>query len=304
MWRRIREALPFAPATAQQVDELRAQVGAMQAAQNATLGPGDVAAAEFRVFSQFGEDGLIQHLIRHVPIEQEVFVEFGVADYRESNTRFLLVNDNWRGLIIDGADDHRAFLRRTGLDWRHHIDAVTAFVDRDNIDGLIRGAGIDGDIGLLSIDVDGNDLWILERITAVSPRILVVEYNATFGAEAAVTTPYDPGFRRGAAHPSNLYWGASLRALELVAARRGYRLVAGNQAGNNAFFVRDDVAGDLPVVTAAQAWRPSRFRESRDAAGALTYVSDLRERLAIIRDLPLWDVEAERATTVAERFGV
>jgi len=304
MWRRIREALPFAPATAQQVDELRAQVGAMQAAQNATLGPGDVAAAEFRVFSQFGEDGLIQHLIRHVPIEQEVFVEFGVADYRESNTRFLLVNDRRRVRCRPTMTRNHSLVRVSDSADAARVTIRLGHVDRDNIDGLIRGAGIEGDIGLLSIDVDGNDLWILERITAVSPRILVVEYNATFGAEAAVTTPYDPGFRRGAAHPSNLYWGASLRALELVAARRGYRLVAGNQAGNNAFFVRDDVAGDLPVVTAAQAWRPSRFRESRDAAGALTYVSDLRERLAIIRDLPLWDVEDERATTVAERFGV
>jgi hypothetical protein len=293
-----------AMSTREDVDALRAQVGRLQSAQLAALGPGDVRPAEFGVFSQFGEDGIIQHLIRHVPIADDVFVEFGVADYSESNTRFLLVNDNWRGLILDGGADHRRFLERSGLDWRHHIDAVSAFVDRDNIDGLIAAAGIEGDIGLLSIDIDGNDLWVLERISVVSPRILVVEYNATFGAEAAVTVPYDPGFQRTAAHPSNLYWGASLAALEIVARRRGFRLVAGNSAGNNAFFVREDVIGQIPPLTAAEAWAPSRFRESRGADGELTFVGDLRERLRIIRDMPLHDVEADAPTTVAERFGV
>jgi hypothetical protein len=291
-------------AVTDELDSLRAQVGRLQAAQLAGLAPGDVRAAEFSVFSQFGEDGIIQHLLRHVPVENDVFVEFGVADYSESNTRFLLVNDNWRGLILDGGTGHQEFLRRTGLDWRHHIDALSAFVDRDNIDGLIRGAGIEGDIGLLSIDIDGNDLWVLERIAAVAPRILVVEYNATFGPEAAVTVPYDPGFQRTAAHPSNLYWGASIAGLEAVARKRGFTLVAGNRAGNNVFFVRDDVLGDLQPLSAAEAWAPSRFRESRGADGALTYVGDREERLRIIREMPLWDVEAERETTVAERFGV
>ncbi|MEA2428100.1 MAG: hypothetical protein QOF37_1728 [Thermoleophilaceae bacterium] len=287
-----------------ELDSVRAQMGRLQAAQLAGLEPGDVRAAEFTVFSQWGEDGIIQHLLRHVPIDDEVFVEFGVADYAESNTRFLLVNDNWRGLILDGGTDHQAFLHRTGLDWRHHIDAVSAFIDRDNIDGLIRAAGIEGDIGLLSIDLDGNDLWVLERISAVSPRILTVEYNATFGPEAAVTVPYDPAFQRTAAHSSNLYWGASVAALDMVARRRGYTLVAGNQAGNNLFFVRDDVAGDLVRLSPAEAWSPSRFRESRGPGGELTYVADREERLRIIRDMPLWDLEADAQTTVAERFGV
>jgi hypothetical protein len=287
-----------------EVDLLRAQVGRLQASHLASLGPDEVRAAEFKVFSQFGEDGIIQHLLRHVPIENDVFVEFGVGDYSESNTRFLLVNDNWRGLILDGGTDHQEFLKRSELDWRNHIDAVSAFIDRENIDGLIRHAGIEGDIGLLSIDIDGNDLWVLERISAVSPRILTVEYNATFGPEAAVTVPYDPAFQRTAAHPSNLYWGASIAGLELVARRRGYTLVAGNRAGNNVFFVRDDLLGELKPLTAAEAWAPSRFRESRGTDGALTYVGDREERLRIIRDMPLWDLEAGAQTTVAERFGV
>ena len=288
----------------QRLDAVRAQVGGLESRLLRTAEPAGVHEAEFRVFSQFGEDGIIQYLVQRVPIENKVFVEFGVEDYSESNTRFLLVHDNWRGLVMDGGDSHLAFLRRTGLDWRHDIEAKVAFVDRDNINGLIASAGIRGDIGLLSVDIDGNDYWVLEAIEVVSPRILVAEYNSNFGPEAAVAVPYDPAFERGRAHWSNLYWGASLSALDGLARRKGYALVGGNSAGNNAFWVRDDALGEVPRVTVAEAYAVSRFRESRDESGALTYVRDQRARLAIIRNMPLWDVEAERSVTIADKFGV
>jgi len=152
------------------LDPLRLQLGWLQSREvRSATGLRD---AEFRVYSQFGEDGIIQFLTHRIPIKREIFVEFGVWDYSESNTRFLLEQDNWRGLIIDAGAEHQTFLERSGLGWRHTIDAVSAFVDRDNINALISGAGIEGDIGLLSIDIDGNDYWVLEAIDVVSPRIL------------------------------------------------------------------------------------------------------------------------------------
>ena len=189
-----------------------------------------------------------------IAIDNDVFVELGVEDYSESNTRFLLCNNNWRGLIIDSGKSHIEFLARTGLDWRHQIDAVSAFVNRDNINELIANSGIRGDIGLLSVDIDGNDYWVLEALDVVSPRILIVEYNSTFGPEAAVTIPYDESFRREATHYSNLYWGASIAALTRLADAKGYALVGGNSAGNNAFFVREDVLGALPAVEPRAAY--------------------------------------------------
>ena len=289
---------------AAEVAALRAQVGDVQARAVRALGPEAAGKAEFSVYSQFGEDGIVQWLLAHVPIETDVFVEFGVEDYTESNTRFLLEHDNWRGLVIDGNDEHRAFLRRSGLAWRHQIEALTAFVDRDNIDSLIRSAGISGDIGLLSIDIDGNDLWVLEAIESIEPRILITEYNSVFGPEAAVTVPYHSGFRRASAHPSHLLWGASLAALERVAREKGYALVAGNAAGNNAFWVRRDVLGALPEIGVAGTWRPSRFRESRAADGSLTLIGNHRDRLAAMRDGVLWDLDAQAEVSVGDRFGV
>ena len=66
--------------------------------------------AEFKVFSQFGDDGVIQYLIHRLRPLPDSFVEFGVQNYRESNTRFLLVNNNWRGLVMDGDADFIRFI--------------------------------------------------------------------------------------------------------------------------------------------------------------------------------------------------
>ena len=234
--------------------------------------------AEFSVFSQWGEDGIIQFLLRHVPIENKVFVEFGVQDYVESNTRFLAANDRWSGLVIDGSVDNVERIRKSDFFWRSDINAVCAFITRDNINDLIRSAGTSGDIGLLSVDIDGNDYWVWEAIDVVSPRIVVVEYNSRFGAERAVTVPYDPAFARAAAHHSMIYYGASLPALAALGQRKGYALVGCNSAGNNAFFVRKDCQGALPALTPAAAFVASRFREARNAAGELAFLTAQEER--------------------------
>lgn len=283
-----------------ELDRLRSQVGDLQARLSREAPT--LRDAEFRVHSQFGEDGIIQWLNHRVPIEHDVFVEFGVENYSESNTRFLLEHDNWRGLVIDGGSEHLGFLRRSGLEWRHWIDARTAFIDRDNVNRVIQETGIEGDIGLLSIDIDGNDYWVLEAVDVVSPRILIVEYNSVFGPDAEVTVPYDPEFVRGRKHPSNLYWGASLPAVDRAARAKGYVLVGGNRAGNNAFWVRRDVVGEVPEASVADAWAPSRFRESRDADGNLTLVGDHAARLALIADMPVVDVETGKTVTIGERF--
>ena len=287
------------------VANLQAQIGALQSRAVAALRPDEIGRAEFQVFSQFGEDGIIQFLIQRVPLDSRVFVELGVEDYAESNTRFLLVHDAWRGVIVDASDAHRRFLEESRLGWRTTIDAVTAFVDRENVNGIIERAGVSGPIGLLSIDLDGNDYWLLEAIDVVSPRIVVVEYNSLFGPDRAVTVPYDPAFVRYEKHWSHLYWGASLAALARAGDAKGLALVAGNRAGNNAFFVRRDSLGEIPERTVAECWRPAQFREARGPGGELTYLSDDTEKLRLLRELPLVDLDgggAERP--LADLYGI
>ena len=245
---------------------------------------------EFKVYSQWGEDGIIQYLIHTVSIPKPVFVEFGVQDYREANTRYLLQHDNWTGLIIDASKESIGAVTREPLYYRHALRAVSAFIDRDNINTLLCENGITGDIGLLSVDIDGNDYWIWEAIDCISPRIVICEYDSLLGPDRKVTTPYDPAFDRITAHYSFLYGGASLAALEHLARRKGYALVGSNSAGNNAFFVREDVRGTLPAVTPAQAYVQAKFRNSRDRQGRFTFLP-FAECRQLIADMPVVDVE-------------
>jgi hypothetical protein len=294
--RRLRSA---AGRSRRDLDEVRIAIGGLRAQSARAAQYERLSDAEFRVFSQFGEDGIIQYLLGRVPIENDQFVEIGVQDYRESNTRFLLCHDNWRGLIIDADRAHIEFIETNPIGWRHTIDARAAFITRENVNEVMADAGVLGDIGLLSLDIDGNDYWVLDAIEAVAPRILVVEYNSTFGPAAKVTIPYDPAFQRTKAHFSGLYWGASLGALCSAADRKGLAFVGSNRAGNNAFFVRRSLLNDLREISSEQGWVDARFRESRDEHGELTFVQDRRDKLRLIGHLPLVDV-ATRATVRTE----
>lgn len=169
-----------------------------------------LADVEFKVFSQWGDDGIIQWLINHIDIDSETFIEFGVEDYQEANTRFLLMNNNWSGLVMDGSKKNVARITNSEYYWKYDLSAIAAFIDRDNITGLIEAQGFPKEVGLLHIDLDGNDYWIWEKIENISPAIVIMEYNSVFGAERAITIPYSKTFQRTKAHHSNLYFGASL----------------------------------------------------------------------------------------------
>ena len=304
--RRLAGRLLRAPVAAE-LDRLRALAEAqlMLAAQpevrrvRALPPRAPLADAEFRVFSQWGEDGILQYLLAQVPVAGRAFVEFGVQDYAEANTRFLAAQGGWRGLVMDAGDDDVAAIRASELHWRHDLTARRAFVTRENVDALLRDAGFGGDLALLSIDIDGNDYWVWEAIACARPRIVVCEYNSLFGAARALTIPYDADFDRTRAHPSNLYFGASLAALCRLASARGYVLAGSNRAGSNAFFVRQDVAGNVRALSAAEAHVESAARESRDAAGNLTFVSGAA-RLDLIRHMPVVDLERDATLPLGE----
>ena len=155
------------------------------------------------------------------------------------------------------------------------------------------------EIGILSIDIDGNDYWVWQAVDAVRPRIVIAEYNSVFGPDLAVTIPYQADFERNLAHHSNLFWGASLSALCHLASRKGYAFVGSNSAGNNAFFARQDCAARLRPLSAAEGYVRSKFRESRNAAGELTYLSG-EARLPVIAQMTVHDVRSDRTVRLDE----
>jgi hypothetical protein len=287
-------------AFALEVHQLKMLLGRELAAQVKSHGIyEDIHEAEFKVFSQFGDDGILQYLIHETRPEQKTFVEFGVGDYREANTRFLLMNDNWRGLIMDGSHEAMEAVRRDVLYWRFDLTAFGAFITRENMNQLISENGFRGEIGLLSIDIDGNDYWIWEQIDVVQPVIVTIEYNSVFGSQHAVTIPYDSAFFRTSAHYSNLYWGASLRALCLLAEKKGYAFVGSNSNGNNAHFVRKDRLGRIRALSPEQGYVESKYRESRDQDGNLTYLSGAH-RLNEIKEMQVYDVEKARLVRLVD----
>ena len=271
--------------------KLQEGIGRLELRETSSTNTYKTTENEFRVFSQWGEDGTIQFLVRHLEIQNKIFVEFGVENYTESNTRFLLINNNWSGLIIDGDKRNVDYIKNDPIYWRYNLKAVHSFVTKDNINSTLSENGIKGEIGILSIDIDGNDYWVWKAINLISPAIVIIEYNFRFGKDKAVTIPYDENFMRSKAHHSNIYYGASLKALCLLAEQKGYVFVGCNSAGNNAFFVRKDLKpAFIDELTPEEGYVCGQFRESRDVKGNLLFLS-LEEEQKVLANLPLVEVK-------------
>ena len=244
---------------------------------------------EFQVFSQWGEDGIIQFLVRKLNICSKIFVEFGVETYHEANTRFLMMKDNWSGLVIDGSKSNINMIKNQSISWRYSLTAVESFITAENINSIITNNGINGEIGILSVDIDGNDYWVTKAIDCIQPILLINEYNSVFGSDRAISVPYDPSFVRSSAHHSNLYYGASLAALTHLANKKGYALVGCNSNGNNAFYVRRDHLVTLKELTVQEAFVDAKFREARDKKGKLLFLTD-SNRYKYFQGLPVINV--------------
>ena len=230
---------------------------------------------EFKIFSQFGEDGLIQYLIKNLNINNKKFIEFGVENYSEANTRFLLQNDNWSGLILDSSNQNVNFIKKQDYYWKYDITAVHKFLSPENINEVIKSESFDGEIGLLSVDIDGNDYWILKAINVVKPDILIVEYNANFGAEKSVTIKYDKNFKRAKNGIEKLIYGCSLKALTTLCNDKGYSLVCINKNGNNAFFVKNSLLNDkIKTLNIDKAFKKNSFKENLDRFGYPNKISN------------------------------
>ena len=245
---------------------------------------------EFRVFSQWGEDGIIEWILQNLPIRQKTFVEFGVESFQEANTRFLVENRNWKGLVIDGSETNMRALRNTKLHHMFDITAAAEFITRENINQIISQYGFSGDLGILSIDIDGNDFWVFEAIDCVNPSVIICEYNPIFGDLFPVSVPYEPLFNRFNAHYSGLFFGASIAAIKLLADRKGYEFIGTNSNGINAFFVRQDLFPSIEPLIGNRKSYPSRHRDSYNEEGNLTFSGGL-QRYDLIKHLPIVRVD-------------
>lgn len=185
------------------------------------------------------------------------FVEFGVENGLENNTLKLLL-EGWSGLWIDGNQSYVAQINKKFHDvvTTGRLQVKAAFITRDNINSIISNH-FSGEIDLLSIDIDGNDIYILESINVVTPRVIIVEYNGKFPPPMNIAQRYNPDYRWSGSD----YSGSSLVAITKVADRKGYSLVGCNIVGSNAFFVRNDLLYDRfeAPFTAENHYQPTRY---------------------------------------------
>jgi hypothetical protein len=222
-------------------------------------------AYELSVHSQNGEDGILFFLFSLLGTTNRRFVEFGIGDGRQCNTANLSINFGWSGLLLE-ADAQSAAAAQNYYEQllgpsQQQVCVQSARVTTENINQLLSTNNMTGEIDLLSIDIDGNDYWVWQAITVINPRIVVIEYNPSFGPSASITVVYDPNFDRFAKHPTGYYHGASLTALAKLAQEKGYILAGCDSSGTNAFFVRQDVAaGKIETASVAEAFFPSFHR--------------------------------------------
>ena len=217
--------------------------------------PERLTASRFRLLSQNQEDGILWALFNLIGTTTKRFVELE-SGASGGNAAMLAGEFGWTGLLVEGDSGKveyagRRFPRTT---------AVRAWITPESVNQLLEEHGYGGDVDLLSVDIDGNDYWVWHAITVCRARVVMLEYNSMFGPERAVTVPYDPKFSRK--DHRFCYYGASLAAMTRLSAAKGYRLVAVEPTGVNAFFLRDDVAPEIPACDPARVYRiPDKYNQ-------------------------------------------
>lgn len=182
--------------------------------------------------SQSDEAQILDRLTSRFTIPK-VFVEFGFSGFEFNCIK--LINE-WDGLLID-ADSYNVKIAK--LLFPKKIQAKCMWITLDSLEFIVDYAK-SRDLGILSIDVDGNDYWFLEKLIETNPAIIVAEYNSSFGLRP-ISVPYDPNFDRTRKHASWTYYGASLFAINHLCNQHGYSLIEISNSGVNAFFVRTDL---------------------------------------------------------------
>ena len=236
----------------------------------------DLIETEVKIFSQNGEDGIIDYLVHKLKVDKKNFVEIGVGNYRESNTRFLYNRYHPKGLIIDYIDDMKKKVTKHVNFWKGDLRICNQKIDADNILDILN-KNCDYEIDFFSIDIDSIDYWIIKKLKNDISKIFVAEYNPVFGAELEVTVPNISGFERSKYHYSYLCYGMSLKALINLMDQKGYYFIGTNLQKINAFFILKEFKKEVFFknikIKSLDNYTNSNIRDSRDINNNLNFLS-------------------------------
>ena len=186
------------------------------------------------VTSQFGEDGIISEIIRTIGKDMPKYcVEFGAWDGKHLSNTWDLVNRFGWGVCYIEANRKRYLDLKKSNDDNPRVTAINAYVSDNTILGttlesLLRRAGAPYEIGLLSIDIDGNDYNVWRDFDGFDVNVVVIEYNYTI-----------PPFIEYVDEGGKAFMGSSALSLTKLARQKGYSLVACTIA--NCIFVKDSL---------------------------------------------------------------
>ena len=210
---------------------------------------------KLNVFTSGNEDGILLDIFKKTGTTNKTFVDIGSNDCINSNCANLAFHHNWNGLFIDGNKD---ILERGKYIYSSHFpdcakrfSFIHAIVTTSNINEIITNALLQKEVDLLSIDLDGNDYFIWEKINVINPRVVVTEVQVEKG-----NTDFIPEYNNEfELYESNTAKGASPLSMTKLAEAKGYKLVATNNGAYNLFFVRKDCMRNLKELTVQDALR-------------------------------------------------
>lgn len=248
---------------------------------------------EYKIFSQNGEDGIIDYILYCLNINKPKFVEIGVGDYSEANTRFLFETRSPKGLIVDCEKNLAQKVSKKIKLWRGDLAIEEIFINTENIMDLLKRNNFENDIDLFSLDIDGIDYWILDKFPKNFSKIVILEFNSTFGSELNITVPNLPNFNRSNYHFSNLCFGMSLTAAINLMESKNFYFLGTNLFRSNAFFIsidypKNNFFKNLNIEN-VRSVADSNFRESRDKDGNLSYLSG-KNKIKKIQDCEVIDL--------------
>lgn len=210
----------------------------MLAAAARRIDDSDPRTWEFSAFSQNGEDGVVEMLLNHATSPDRSFVEIGASDGLENNSAYLALVRKYRGVMVEADSTLSRQASRVLTPYNVGVNYLNLMVEPENV-STVLASSLTRSPDFFSLDIDGNDYHVARALLALGfrPKVVCVEYNSTFGPDRAVTIPYQRGFDYHAAHPTHLYYGASIGGWRSLFEEFDYAFVTAETNGVNAFFV-------------------------------------------------------------------
>ena len=210
------------------------------------------------LYAQGTEESILARLMERIAPVNRFCVDIGASDgLRNSNTALLLREQGWQGLLVEGSA-YRYEKLQANYGSAQQVQLRHQRLQPEALNALLTQTGVPQNFDLLSIDIDGNDYWMWQALTAFQPRIVVIEYNPYYAPPERWVMCFNPQHE----WDGSTYYGASLESLYHLGKSKGYELVCCDDMGNNAFFVRQELFPLLGIANNAPSvlFRPAMYK--------------------------------------------